>query len=701
MAVLLVLPVLLAATAFFAGFSAFSGFTLRGGRASGYFTSATGVTIVRGDAMGDMKGAAVIADVGSNLIHRKRLTGDGLPFRAERIDQDSEWVASKDIWFRPVQFANGPDGCLYAIDMYRETIEHPASLPPAIKKHLDLTSGRDRGRLYRIRPVGAAVRTTPKLGSLKTEELVNLLDHPNTWHRETASRLLYQQQDKNAVPALEKLLRTAETPFGKVHALYALDGLGKLSEVHVLMGLSHLNPRIVEHAVRLAERLPNREAVISDTIARLGGLDESAACQLAYTLGYGKPEDVRKALMLLAKKHAANRWIRLAILSSANQKSGTLFDRLLLDGEFRKSDAGRSFLGELVAMISRKDDANDAATVAAALKTLPPEESTLILTLVKAVNDGGGKTTRAAVAASANPEVIAKLVRNAAVVAADEKQPVAARVDAVRSLQLGKPGEFRDKLVALLDSRQPAEVQLAALVVLDRGAGADVAAVLLKSWPTLSPRLRGPAAEVLLSRADRVTVVLDAIEKKTFAPTDLDATQVKRLLGHKDVAVARRAKLLLGDLKLARRSEVVEKYRPALEAKGDAVRGKAVFVKHCAACHRLEGVGTETGPNLSAMKNRGADAVLLNVLDPNAEVNPQFVNYLANLEDGRQVSGLIVAETATSVTFGRGEGQQDVVLRRDLASLKSTGLSLMPEGLEKDITVEMMADLIAYIMQVP
>ncbi len=122
-----------------------------GGRASGYFTAATGITIYRGNAFSsEFDGDAFVADCGSNLIHRKKVRPDGVGFKAERPadEQKVESLASTDNWFRPVQLANGPDGALYVADMYREVIEHPWSLPESIKKHLDLNSGNDRGRIY-------------------------------------------------------------------------------------------------------------------------------------------------------------------------------------------------------------------------------------------------------------------------------------------------------------------------------------------------------------------------------------------------------------------------------------------------------------------------------------------------------------------------------------------------------------------------
>ena len=141
-----------------------------GGRPAGYFTGATGATIYRGDAWpSEWHGVAIVGDVGSNLVHRKQLEPDGVGFIGRRIDEKSEFVSSSDIWFRPCQFANAPDGTLYILDMYREVIEHPASLPPIIKKHLDLTSGRDRGRIYRVVPDGFKQPTLPKLAGRQCE----------------------------------------------------------------------------------------------------------------------------------------------------------------------------------------------------------------------------------------------------------------------------------------------------------------------------------------------------------------------------------------------------------------------------------------------------------------------------------------------------------------------------------------------------
>src|SRR4029079_19656776 len=153
---------------------------------AGYFTGATGATIYRGDAWpSEWRGVAIVGDVGSNLVHRKRLEPDGVGFIGRRIDERTEFVSSSDIWFRPVQFANAPDGTLHILDMYRAVIEHPASLPPIIKKPLALKSGTHRGRIYRIVPDGFRQPPLPKLTGAAVDVLVPLLQHPNGGQRDT------------------------------------------------------------------------------------------------------------------------------------------------------------------------------------------------------------------------------------------------------------------------------------------------------------------------------------------------------------------------------------------------------------------------------------------------------------------------------------------------------------------------------------
>ena len=686
-----------------------------GGRASGYFTGATGITIYRGNAWpAAWQGLAIMGDACTNLAHRKRLEPNGLEMIARRIDADGEFVASRDIWFRPVQFANAPDGALYVADMYREVIEHPLSLPPVIKKHLDLTSGRDRGRVYRVLPDGFQQPALPQLGAASTAELVAALAHENGWHRETAARLLYERQDKAAAQELETLASRAPLAEGRMHALYALSGLQSLMPRALLIGLADEHPQVRRHAVRLAERAAVDSPELREKLFQLAGEepDLEVRYQLLFSLGEFDAPGRDVALAKLARRDSADRWIRMALLSSLSAGVEGVFQELMRDKAFRGTDDGRSLLAALSAQAGASARQTDVAAVLASVEALPAGEADLAGQLVRGLSEGaarqGGSLERFLTGQSSGRarQVLAKLLEAAQKTARDGSHKAPERARAIAMLTLGPSRDALPVFKELVDHRQPQEVQLAALAALGRSDDAAAAAVILEAWPALSPRLRAQASESLFARADRLPSLLDAVAEGRFKAADLEAARVQQLLAHSDSAIRARASELLGSVKPGRRQDVVDAYRGALEMKGDVDAGRKHFQKVCAACHRVEGVGYEIGANLAAMKNRGPEAILVNVLDPNREVNPQFVNYALTTTDGRTLTGMIESESATSVTLKRGEGLTDTVLRVNIDELAASGQSLMPEGVEQQFGEQQsdrqqaLADLIAYLMSV-
>lgn len=677
-----------------------------GGRAAGYFTGATGVTIYRGDAWPrDLWGTAVVGDVGSNLVHRKRIDDSGIQFVAHRMDEKSELVASRDIWFRPAQFANGPDGALYIADVYREVIEHPLSLPPVIKRHLDLTSGRDRGRIYRLVPDGFRQPKVPRLSVASTAKLVKLLAHSNGWHRETAARLLYERQDQTAAPLLERQIVESKSPLGRIHSMYALLGLKALEAQPVLAALDDSHPRVREHAVRLSEHVAADAPAVRDRLYALAGDDDPhVRYQVAFTLGELDGDERKKALARIALSDAADPWCRLAIQSSLVDGAGDVLAMLLADEGFRASDAARELLASLARQAGISGRQNDVAAVYKGIETLPDAEEAVAQVLVRGLSEGlaqGASPLRDSLAsgsAGKAGEILAQLLASAGNVAADEEKPLAQRVEAIHTLGLGNFDGGGPLLAELIDQRQAQEVQVAALSALSHFDDRRVADSILAAWPAMGPRMRIQAAEALFGRAQRLPALLDAIESGAVNAGDIDPSRLKLLAVHADSQIRTRAEKLVETLGVGRRQDVVQAYRGALEMPGDVDRGKLVFKKICAACHRAEGVGYEIGPNLATVQNRGAESILVNVLDPSREVNPQFVNYIVETDDGRSITGMVAAETATSVTLKRAENATDTVLRINIDQMQSTGLSIMPEGVEKDLDIQAMADLIAYLL---
>jgi putative membrane-bound dehydrogenase-like protein len=668
-----------------------------GGRPAGYFTGATGVTIYRGNAWpAETHGMAIVGDVGSNLVHRKQLTDEGLEFSASRIDEKSELASSSDTWFRPVQYANAPDGTLYVCDMYRETIEHPASLHPVIKKHLDLTSGRDRGRIWRIVPEGFTQPRLKKPAEMMTAELVEQLASDNGWHRDTAARLLYERQDPSAVPLLVKLA-AGNSPLGRMHALYALDGLGALDADTLLPRLTDDHPRVRQHAVKLAEKLADVPAIRQRLLAMPADADYRVRYQAAFTLG--QVDDPRRAEALAALAKQGGPYMPLAVQSSLASGAGQVFSLLAADGEYRASADGKSLLRSLAAQIGQQQSADDVAAVLTTLSALAgTKDGTLQIILQGLALKPGTKLAEQVAAATGgkSDELMRQLVTDALAIATDEEKKLPARLAATQQLRLGKLADVQETLVALLEPAQPADLQSAALSTLATFSTPEVAATMLERFAAYSPRLKGQATDALLSRPAWAIKLLEAIESGDVSAADVDPARLKLLADHRDESIRAKAAALVKKFAVSKRGDVVEAYKDTLEMPGDAERGKQAFAKVCAACHKVQGVGHDTGPNIAAMKNRGPEAILLNVLDPNREVNPQYLSYAALLADGRTITGLIASETATSLTFKRADNATDTVLRIDIEQLKSTGQSLMPEGMEKQIDKQAMADLLAY-----
>lgn len=677
-----------------------------GGRAAGYFTAASGITIYRGNAWPEeFKGLAIIGDVGGNLIHRNRLDLSGIEFIGRRMDAASEFVASTDTWFRPAQFANGPDGNLYVADMYREIIEHPWSFGDEIKPHLHLTSGRDRGRIYRIVHLKSGSRgKPPRLGNRTSRELVQLLAHDNAWHRETAARLLYERQDQSVASELRLAATKARNPLGRMHALYALLGIAKLTAKDVTIALRDQHPRVREHAVKLSERLVASHPDLQAGLLSLAkDADQRVRFQLAFTLGEIPDESRLAALTQIAKRDSDDKWVRLAIMTSLRNGADQVFAALLADDGYRSLPGAGSMLGELARMIARKNDSQEVERLLSAYGRLPAQEEALALSIALGLRRGisGRSATYRRLTTDPNPAPGIKRFREvlatAVDLAADSSRSITQRIEAVNLLGMLPFAQAKSPLSARLNREEPDELQKAVLKVVGLYRDAGVTDLVVGLLPRLGPGVRTAAMDALFLRRERYPQILDAVENDELNPGDLNAIQIQRICLNKDEEQAARAKRLLSPGRENNRSKVIRDYQASLRLTGDVARGRTLYRTACAACHRAEGVGNEIGPSPSTFRNRGNEWMLVNILDPNREVNPLYLNYNVTTHDDRDLSGLITSETASGITVTGADGVAVNLLRSDLAEMRASKLSLMPEGLEQSVNHQGMADLLAYL----
>ncbi|OYW76650.1 MAG: hypothetical protein B7Z37_07555 [Verrucomicrobia bacterium 12-59-8] len=734
---------------------------------AGVVTSSAGITVYRGDAYPpEYRDFVFVADVAGNLFYRMKLVPDGVTFKAVQVDGTKNFCTSDDLWSRPVNFVNAPDGCLHVCDIYREVIEHPWSIPDDIHTAVDLLRGRDKGRIYRLAPRDAQQsgplsplssapqspfkpRPTPKLSTFTTADLVTLLDHPNAWHRETAQRLLFERQDKAAVELLQAMAKSGNSAQGRMGALWALQGGDALGLDHVsTLGGSIDNPSTSQHqapgdgaplivairedkdfhvremALVIAQGIirqsrngnaqkagssgvgidPSLEAwyaileSIKDTAIRVRVAAVEASGDYKFQLGgYA----LQHTLGTVLRTDGSNSWARARILATDNHKIADVeLSHLIgrrLDHTSQISDELLADLCQLV--VGRKD--NHALKLALNNLIRPQPDWEFITSIFAQLNTRMSKAGWSWHDIKLEDKQTTFLDQCAArfKTACEEKNgslPVRAR-----SLQALTGVASLDVLQVIASSwlkpDQPAELQFAALEALGAYPAPVVAEILIEAWPKLTPILSEKAITLMLSRTDRIAKLLDAIEAKKILPSQLSAATKATLGRQKAPALAERITKLIGDGGSSNRKEVITKYEPVLSMTGDTTRGAKIYETLCMVCHRHLDRGNDVGPNLGTIKSWTAEQILTNVLDPNREVSPNFALYIVETNDGRTLSGLITSETAGNLTLKRADGGTDTVLRSEIKSLTSPGISLMPEGLEAAITPQQMADLIAYL----
>ena len=670
---------------------------------AGRTTAACGIGIYRDDLLGKpYHGNSFTCEPANMLIHRLMLTPKGSTFSGRRApdEQQSEFLASTDGWFRPVQVLTGPDGCLWVVDMCRYVIEHPRWIPPEDAAKLDLRAGFDRGRIYRIGPKGHEPRTWARLDKLDANGLVAALDSPNGWQRDMAMQMLIWNGDKKAVPALEKLAKECNRPEARMQALCVLDVLDAVNPQLLGQLLRDSSAGVRRQAVRIAGRFLD-----SQYPARLYSLkltddpDIQVRLQLACSLGASRDPSLGTTLAALLTRDASDRHLTAAALSSlapagaANAIAAILpkLDKTPVPGELMSrlfaiaaANEDSTEFDRLLHLITSANDGHISAWQFSALDGI-----------LSALGRRDQSLSKLGKQHAAGVQTLLEAARNAA---ADAKRAEAERISALHLL--GRVEATRDAdleiLAKLVGPQNSPALQSEALSSLGRIGTDKVAGLLTAGWRGLSPPLQTQVLDLLLSRPAWQLHLLKSIETSAIPAGQIDAARRQRLLSLKSEAARKRAEKVFAATSTDR-AKVIDSYRDALALKGQISRGKEVFAKRCAACHRLGDVGNSVGPDLAGLANKSPAYLLQEILDPNRNVDSRYIAYLVNTKNGRTFTGLLASESATSVTLRGQEGQQQVYLRSELEDLTSTGKSLMPEGLEKDLSKQDLADLFAFL----
>lgn len=684
---------------------------------SGRFTSACSAIIYRDNVLfprGDDQQHAFTCEPFHNLVQHNIITDDGVSFDFHRdpAESDFDFFASQDRWCRPVMARTGPDGALWIVDMYRYMIEHPQWLPQAGKDELRpyYRLGENHGRIYRIVPTGNIVPSGKSLTTNRfansTTGMLSALASSNGWQRDTAQRYFVRSQDTAALAQIESLATAGETPVQRLQALCTLDGMQNLSTDVLQAALQDPHPGVRRQAVRLAAEhavdIRQLRPLVEDPSAKV-------RLQLAATLGAYEDPLAAQLLGQLAAESAEDDYILANVMSSLNQRNiaEVLTATIAMSSDVAASaEHQRRLQQQLFGQVAALGDAAAIGQVvvkicSAADGPLQPWQLSGLADLL----DGLAKRKFALTQLSTDHQNLIHhsiAQARASVSAASERlTPLTA---ASLRLLLRQDDVYTDDMRLLSNLLVPQSAVALQLAIVDRLALQDdsqIAEVLLAPWQSYGPSLRARVLDVLASRTQWSNVLLEGVVARRVSSGEISPSMRERLLATKDETLRTAWSKAFAASTSPDRKQVIQHYQTALTLNGDVERGRKVFATSCAACHKIGNVGHDVGPDLASITDKRPATLLANIIDPSAEVEARYLTYIVVTVDGRVHNGLLATETGSSITLLSNEGKRETILRTEIEELRASGKSLMPEGLEKDLSPQAVADLIALLTTKP
>ena len=646
-------------------------------------------------------------DLLGHSVYWHELTQRGSSFRARTA---GELLQANDTWFAPCDVCLGPDGCVYVADWHDARTAHPDP---------DAEWDRRNGRVYRISHGEPPVAKELDLGKLSSSELVKLLSHANEWHARTAHRILADRRDPELILRLRNRVRETNTD-DVLQYLWALHASGGCSESFAVECLSHANEHVRRWVLRfLGDEVRLGRATIV-TIEKLATVESSVIVrsQLACTARRLSGQVAIPILHILAcrREDEADPHIPMLIWWGIEQHAvaqrdlvfkcfsaeaspiviATILPRLIRRYAAEGTDAcdaicarfliGRERLwGPLEQGLSQR---SHEATVAEVLKRVVAEQA------IKFPND------------AALNRLMARFGDNAAKkrlleVGLDTKRTIQERVVAIAAFAEFSELGVGSPLVEIAKGDHPTEIRRAAISAWSGIGTVAEAVALIDAYEKFPTGLRSQLRSTLLGRKAWASLLLTAVVGRRIAATDFTTDELLPIATFADREIDAIVRKQWGNVRGATpeaKLAEVRRFNNDLRAGGGDTRaGQILFTKHCAACHKLNGQGGPLGPDLTHANRSDRDYLLVSIIDPNAVIRKEFLSFTAETKDLRLVTGLITAQTGTSVTLTNAKGEATMLKQEDISSLRESAVSLMPEGLLTPLKPQELRDLFAYL----
>lgn len=656
---------------------------------AGTHTSACGTTAYIGDGLGSAMDNSVLAcEPIGHLVTRALVTRDGARLSSQRAREDADFIASTDTWFRPASLANGPDGMLYLADMYRLWVEHPKFLPPEIAARLDWRAGEDRGRIWRIVPDRSTTQYNYALPNT-ADDLVQMLEDTNGWRRRTAQQLLVEGQNTDATEALIALANTSNSPFGRLHALWTLEGLNQLNDEVIAQALGDEHSEVRATAIRLASRHWHQRPESLTSVLQMAD-DSSPWVRYQLALAMGSTQDPRQVAVLntLISSDGDDPTFADAIVAATQECAASV----LANSDTKGTSELTYRLAKVVGAQS-----NDEELKTIFKRAMQQHDSRQQLALLRGLADGLAQGKRFEAFVARIPNGKQDLQQTLIALVEKESESPQIRSDAVALLRLASLAKD-DFFANLCSPREPPLVQQAAVTALARSLNDDQESLLANTWPELEPSTKQTALALLLKTTRGVEFILGGLQNGTVSMTSLSLDQQSQLREHRDDSVRKRAEQLLGRAANTDRTAVLQLYASAAQTIGSPLAGREVFLKQCAKCHvPVEEGQLSVGPDLADSSNRPREAILFDILNPSGKVEPKYAASQILTVDGQTYSGIVMHQSQQAIVLQLADGKTQEIPRNEIELFQTSDRSLMPDGLEKEISPEHMANLLEFL----
>ena len=643
----------------------------------------------------EMQGAAIVCESVHNLVARFKMDRDGLAWKATRFpdEQLSDWVRSSDPWFRPVRVVNAPDGTIWIVDMYRRVIEHPTWIPEEWMARLDVRAGDDRGRIYRVFKNDYRPNNRLRMSGKSLDELIGLLGNPSAGVADLAQQQIIWNfpQAFNLTSSLANGLQRATTTNARIRCFSILAYLERLDAATWNAVLHHSDGGLVSYALHHLSRLPELPVDILPQIdallvSDLAREDARVAKELIYLAGNQRPDQARKVVDLLSA-HRGIRGIDTLVDFIGNDRIDGLVASLL----DATDDQLQTSLDRLMPRVSPQGQTRFASSIESVRSDRPSWHYRLARQL--AIDP---KT--ASILKESTTELLSQQAKSSL---SDTKISASVRMAAFDYV-LARMSDA-DDVSWLLEIAKNSDENDWVNRVIDGvfRLGTKTHPQLLSNLADASPAARNAIVSVLVSQPKAALLLLDQIESNRLPKDVVQPSQLEYLRNQKDSELGKRVLSIYGKDESINRAELIADYVEKWPVKTDLEAGKKLFVQHCASCHQERMIQGEKvaaiGPSLEALNHWTNDLWVVSILDPSRSVDSKYRRVLIRTDSEEVIAGLKVRETEKEIEIITTDGRIQNIARNSIQEEKESILSLMPDGFEKSLSPQQMADIVRYL----